>query len=171
MRRAVGLPSTSVLLSTICAAQTWTNCPIFSLFLLFPCPPPILCSFPSFSILLHGLWHFSPSVWPLKPSPKWLKSGSVCYSNEQSEGEKVFIVDVYSIPLFFCFALFDLESWSPDGKNATPECESGALSAPTFHSLIFGSDVNHLLSSTRKCEHFCCFNCILVQWVHLLPPI
>lgn len=44
MRRAVGLPSTSVPLSTVCAAQTWTNCPTFSPFLLFPSPPPFLCA-------------------------------------------------------------------------------------------------------------------------------
>lgn len=38
MRRAVGLPQTSVPLSAVCPAQTWTNCSTSPPFLLFPFP-------------------------------------------------------------------------------------------------------------------------------------
>lgn len=63
-------------------------------------------------------------------------------------GGKALMADVHSAPLFF-LPLCDPESWSPDGKNAAPECKSGPCLLQPFRSLI---PVQHLLSSTRKYE-------------------
>lgn len=77
-RRVVGLPSTSVPLSTALAAQTWMNCPTFSSFLLFPSTPPPSPSPPPFPLqpLSHGLWYFLSLSSPFKNlsskiSDKW----------------------------------------------------------------------------------------------------
>ena len=159
MRRAVGLPSTSVPLSTVCTAQTWTNCPTFSPFLLFPSPPPFLCAL---SLRRPSLMAFFSLCPTLKKKKK--NSGEehrhvelFWYSGEQKWSERLrggwgrkslhgwcpFTSHCSFLPL--C----DPESWSPDGKNAAPECRSGPCLLQPFHSLI---PVQHLLSSTRKYE-------------------
>lgn len=144
MRRAVSLPSTSVPLSTVCAAQTWTNCPTFSPFLLFP-SPPILYSFlpfPGFSPTAYGIFFHCQTLKTLARKTdmwnflvfKWAKGG-----------KKAFMADVHLIPLFFCsFWPKELRSrW----KNAAPKCKSGPCLLQTFCSLTPGLNVKHLLNS------------------------
>lgn len=163
MRRAVGLPSTSVPLSTVCAAQTWTNCPTFSPFLLFPSPPPFLCSFPffpGFSPIAYGIFFLCLTLKTLARKTDMWNVLIFQWAKGEGGGSLRGWCPFNSIVLLLFLTL------RVDGKNAAPECKSGPCLLLTFHSLIPDSNVKHLLSSTQQyglLKYCHCSECILVH--------
>lgn len=135
--------------------------PFFSFHLLLP-----FCaafpSFPGFSPIAYGIFFLCLTLKTLaRKTDMW---NFLVFQWEKSGGKKPSWL--ISIQFHCSLTLFDPESWSPDGKNAAPECKSGPCLVLTFRSLISGSNVKHLPSWTQKYEllkYFYCSKCILVQ--------
>lgn len=113
MRRAVGLPQTSVPLSAVCAAQTWTNCTTSPPFLLFP-----------FCTGAYGIT-FGPE------SQKWEQIGVFMADGHSSQ---LFFCSLW---------LLESKSRWEKKNPAAPWEQLKTLNSPTFHFLELSFKMHH----------------------------